>query len=270
MKTRLCCLFAILTASGAVFALAGPYSIEDGILVEMGPGYLTTFPIGGDLQDVFAIEFSEDGFIYGVNAEANTLVRIDPATGVPETVGSLGVDVDVTVDLDEDSTGQLRMLTGIVGGIPNGLFAVDRVSGAATLVCEPDYPWIFGLTSYDGGLWTSTDYPDPPDPGCGLKYIDHDGFMGLSLETASDGWIHTINSTCNGWTCSNWFSRINPSTSAVEHLGNYINETGVFGLTFEPSQLQPPAAIPALDRHGIVLLIVLLAAAGGAILRRTT
>jgi hypothetical protein len=242
--------------------------IEDGVLVVMGPGYETTIPIGGDLHDVAAIEFSEDGSIYGVVPATDTLVRIDPATGDSETVGSLGIDLaGGMIDLDEDPAGQLRMLADS----PSGLYEIDRQTGLTLLVCEPDFPGIYGLASFNGRLWTSSDSVDPSEPGCGLEYIDRDGFFGTELELGPEGWIHSVFGTCTGWSCSITFSRINPLTGAIDPLGSYLDDivpgqSGLGMLTFDPTERQLPPAIPALSRLGLLILVTSLAIAGAAIL----
>jgi len=245
--------------------------IENGVLVEMGPGYETTIPIGGDLHDVAAIEFSEDGSIYGVVPATDTLVRIDPATGDSETVGSLGFDLPgYSIDLDEDPAGQLRMLAHN----PRGLYEIDRQTGLASLVCELGYPETHGLASFNGRLWTSSDLVDPPEPGCGLEYIDRDGFNGCfgdTLELGPEGWIHSTFGTCAGWACSAYFRRINPSTSVCDYVGGYgyivgAGQSGLGGLTFDPTERQLPPAIPALSRLGLMILVISLATAGAAIL----
>ncbi len=265
MNRKLCCAALFILAGSTAAAVAGPYSIENGHVVIMGPGYHTATPIGNGPHNVSTIEFSVDGFLYGVNLDTDTLVKIDPATGVSETVGTLGIDLILDdIDLDEDAAGQLWMLDYNPSG--PGLYTIDRETGAASLFCEPDNH-LLGLASLNGSLWTSAGIPDPPDPGCGLEYIDHNGVFGYDLETGPDGWIHTLWSLSAMWGGgTGYFSRIDPVTGTVDHLGSYHSSHGVRGLTFDPTEQPTPAAIPALGWGGRTLFTLLLALAGAVIL----
>ena len=266
MNGKLCCAVLVILAGASTGAVAGPYSIENGHVVKMGPGYHTATPIGNGPHFVDAIEFSVDGFIYGVDSDSDILVKIDPATGISETVGPLGLDLYYfLVDLDEDVEGQLRMLAWS----PNGLYTLDRETGSASLVCEPDHTELLGLTSLNENLWTSSMVPDPPDPGCSFEHIDHNGVYGYNLETGPDGWIHTLRSSGTSGDWSSYFSRIDPATGTVEHLGTYNSFGGVSGLTFDPTEQPPPGpSIPALGWGGRVMFTLLLTLAGISILTR--
>ena len=74
------------------------------------------------------------GEIYGVDASANSLVRMEPATGALTTVGGFGFNVYLCsgMDIDTDGTAYAAMSTD------NGseLFTLDLGTGAATLLGE--------------------------------------------------------------------------------------------------------------------------------------
>ena len=74
------------------------------------------------------------GEIYGVDASANSLVRMEPATGALTTVGGFGFNVYLCsgMDIDPDGTAYAAMSTD------NGseLFTLDLGTGAATLLGE--------------------------------------------------------------------------------------------------------------------------------------
>ncbi len=269
MKTKHYCLVAVILAMGTVCTFGGPYTIDDrsGTIVEMGNGYDSTSPIGNGPHGVCAIEFSQDGFIYGVDPSSGTLVMTDPATGVSETVGSLGIAIEpYAVDLDEDESGQLRMLYTV----NHTVYLIDRETGVASLECQSTNPDIWGLASFDGRLWTSASMPDPPDTGCGLEYISHDGFFGTYLELGPDGWIHSTFASGAGWVVVTGFSRIQPTIGVIDHLGSFTADYGLSSLTFDPTEQPPAPAIPALNRIGTLFLVLILIAAGvSTLLRRS-
>lgn len=258
---------ALLLSAGIILAVpwaaasGGPYVIDqtgygpgNREIVKMDSSYQSVTPIGNGPHNVAAIEFSADGFIYGVNSDSDTLEKIDPSTGVSSTVGLLGVDIIYEVDLDEDESGQLWMLVG------NGLYLLDRNTGAASLDCEPS-DYTVGLASLAGTRWTSSNSLVPPGAGCGLEYINQSGDPFGNLERGPDGWIHGINGTCAGWACMTSFYRVHPASGVVENLANYGDLYGVGGLTFDPNE-QPSHEVPTLDWSGVALLISILTAAG--------
>ena len=78
MKRALFCIVAIF-GSGAV-CTAGPYTIRHDGIVKIDPWYQTATPIGGGYSGLDSIEYSQDGWLYGVNPLLDTLERIDPTT----------------------------------------------------------------------------------------------------------------------------------------------------------------------------------------------
>ncbi len=262
MKRKLCCAVLVILAGATTAAVAGPYSILSGTLVKIDSSYQTTFPIGDISNGVGSIDFSVDGFIYGVDAFSDTLVKIDPLNGNSETVGPLGVDLDWWTDLDEDGDGRLWLLQNGTGE----LFTIDRTTGAASLQCQADNPEVFGLAILDGRFFTSGYGPNPPDPGCGLEFL---GGTIPYLEKGPDGWIHTLIAEPFGFQYTSYiFSRVNPTNGALQELGRFgpgdIDE--FYGLTFDPAEQVPPPPIPTLGWQGRAMLILLLTIAGAAIL----
>jgi len=230
----------------------------------MDPSYQTAVTIGYVSPGVVSIEFSIDGFIYGVDPVFDTLVRIDPLSGVSETVGPLGVDFDWDTDLDEDEQGQLWLLQRFVGK----LYSIDTTTGAATFQCQADNPEIFGLAIHDGRFLTTFYPPDPPDPGCGFEYVTS---YTLYLEKGPDGWIHGLHFYPLGFQYTIYvFFRIDPTTGVHEELGTFGPGGGAYwGLTFDPTEQPPHAApIPTLGWSGQALFTLLLVIAGITILTR--
>lgn len=255
MKRMLLFVVFIVLAGRLASAQWGPYSSLSGEIVRIDPRYQATVPIGNGSQNVEAIEYSRDGFLYGVNSAADSLVRVDPSTGVAETIGPLGIDLDWIADLDEDGQGQLWLLQGDTGR----LYQVDRVSGAASLQCQANSSSLGGLVILDGTFYTTTYEPDPPDPGCGLEYID--GYAPY-LEKGPGGWIHELSYWYLPQHVFCVFSRIDPTTGSYEELGQFVYMWDTLeGLTFDPSDQLPPA-IPALDWGGCAVFILLLSIAG--------
>jgi len=266
MNGKLCCV-ALLVLTGATTAVfGGPYSIYNHDLVKLDWLYRTRTVIGIGGHSVSAIEYSVDGFIYGVNPSADTLERIDPTTGLTETIGQLGIDLDWTADLDEDARGQLWMLELGTGR----LYTTVRTSGAAALHCQTDDTEIAGLVSIGDTMYTTTWAQFPPtSPGCGLEYLAGWAFH---LEEGPEGWVHGI---YYQWVTWHWgydiFYRIHPTSGESEELGRFYSYPGesMWGLTFDPTEQPPPAfPIPALGWPGRALLTLLLAIAGITILTR--
>jgi hypothetical protein len=254
----------LILAGRTAAAYGGPYAIEEDHIVRIGPWYQSATPIPNGPHPVCAIEFSRDGALYGVNPYADALVKIDPTTGDMETVGPLGVDAPWPTFLDEDDDGQLWML---ITDSATQLYTIDRSTGAATLFCEPDSPYLGGLASIGGQRFTSSDYPSPPDPGCGIEYIRDDTYFN-SLDVGPDGWIWSLSCTAIGqWWSLCIFSRHDPVTGTSEEVGRFEFGPWYSSLTFDPND-QPAPSIPGLRPPGAVALALLLTAAGTWMLLR--
>ncbi len=269
MKRVLICVVLVMLAGGIATAQQQPYTVDydSNEIVQIDPGYQSMTSIAVLPYFADAIEYSRDGYIYGVSIARDTLIKVDPATGTAEIVGPLGFDFDWGIDLDEDDHGQLWMLASVDGG----LYTIDRITGTATLQCQPDFPYLSGLATADGRwLTTMLDWPNPPpDPGCGLEYMYPAGPGPLlHLEAANDGWIYELYPLCLTQFCYYKFSRHNPATGASEFLGEFVYFWGgLSGITLKPSA-QPSQSIPALGLPGTAILVFLITTAGSLILRR--
>ena len=258
----------VLIAGGAS-AHRGPYTVntDTGQLVQIDPGYQSMTPVADLPYSIDAIEYSTDGFIYGVSATTDTLIKVDPDTGSVEIIGALGIDLDWHADLDEDDQGTLWMLEGGAGG----LYTIDRATGSATLQCQADFPYVSGLAIADGNRWTTRfDWPNPPqEPGCGLEFLfPSPSASSCELETADDGWIYIRSAWYLPQTVHITFHRFDPISGYGELLGEFsFFWGGLTGITFNPND-QPSPNIPDLGRPGAMILILLLTASGAWILMR--
>lgn len=262
MNEKLVCAMASTLIGTAAIAFSGPYSIFDGEIVKINRGYQTMEPVGGGPHWLEAIEFSEDGHLYGVNSDS--LLRFDPLTGQAETVGPLGIVLDLEIDLDEDADGQLWLLQGFTGE----LFTIDKITGSANLQCQSSIPDIYGLVIIDGRFITTTYLTDPQDPGCGLEaiYSPRTSY----LEKGPDGAIHGLRyqAITFQWDAAVFF-RIDPTSGAHEELGRFfLGWSDMRGLTFDPTEQPTPAPVPAIGWPSRVLFTLLLAIMGVSILTR--
>jgi hypothetical protein len=259
-----------ILAVGSVVASGDPYTVENGQIVTVDLWHHTTTAIGGGAHDLSAIELSEDGFLYGIDVYAGTLERIDPATGSSETVGSLGIATDLWLaDLDEDATGQLRLLASDENS--SRLYSVDRSTGAASLVCQSDVPFLMGLASSGGHTWIGTLVPNPPDPGCGLELVAATTYR-TYLDAGPDGLVYALSEfALPSLELTEYvFYRVNPANGSVTVFWDLTtNSTRSFeGFTLDPTEQPPSLHIPTLDWRGAAALALLLAASGAWLLLR--
>jgi hypothetical protein len=267
MKRWFFCALAVFGSVGSTEAMSSPYTVDGSHVSKVDQWYQTTHKLDNGPHNVMAIEFSIDGYIYGVNPYADTLERIDPESGIAEIVGPLGVDLDPG-DLDEDAQGQLWMLE--YG--PARLYTIDRTSGTATLHCEPDDETILGLVSIGDQMYTTSSAQVPSaNPGCGLEYLYRGGYS-LHLEHGPGGYVYILGFYHVGWHYTVYtFTRYDPETGQSSRLGEIGRPDGsgaLWSLTFDPADLQPhPPPVPALDSSGIAILIAFVAAAALSRLR---
>jgi hypothetical protein len=261
MKRTLFCMLIATLASTAVTALNGPYTSADSRLARIDQSYRNLEFIGNDRFDVWCLEYSTDGFLYGVDPYPDTFLRIDPNTGTGTVVGPLGVTMGPPgwVDLAEDEFGQLWMLGS------GALYTIDHTTGAATFQCQAATVELAGLTFLDGRMLTTAYQPNPPNPGCGLEIF---GSFNNHLEAGPDGWIYGLRVIQLFQSSWNIVSRTDPSTGVSQELGRfYLREDHLNGLTFDPTE-QPLPAVPTLARSGMMVFIILLVAAGALTLAR--
>jgi len=239
--------------------VASPYTIANSQLARIDLRTSTLEMIGtASFGSVTCLEYSEEGFLFGIDAQSDTLIRIDPQTAASETIGPLGVDFGYGVgDLAEDGAGQLWYLA------EGELYRIDRVTGNANHECQGASPDLHGLTFLDGRLVTSSGLYMPPEPGCGLEYV---GVGSNSIATGPDGRIYWIYITTVPWDPFFIIARFDPDSGTRQDL--FISRTGLEGLAVAPGQLLMP--IPGLGPVGTAILIVLTAAAAVFLLRRVS
>jgi uncharacterized protein YjiK len=82
------------------------------------------------------------GMLYGVDADSNQLLRIDPGTGLPFVIGSLGADVGRVEGLALDTAG--HRLFGL-DAANDELIQIDTNTGAAVVVAPTTRPGVAGI-----------------------------------------------------------------------------------------------------------------------------
>jgi hypothetical protein len=129
---------------GVSFGLGAPpsvlYDVDSATGASSNPRPLAGNPLGG----LTGIEMGPDGRVYAVTTwslnandpDRNTLLQIDPATGVATPIGVTGLPTLVEGDLSFDpTTGRLYGIGSIRGSgtqTRNHLFTIDLVTGQAT------------------------------------------------------------------------------------------------------------------------------------------
>jgi hypothetical protein len=272
MKRMFLCGVTMLGSAAIAVAQSGPFSIlfPDHELVLIDPGYQTTTSITSAPENLAAIEYSENGLVYGVDWTTDTLLRADPATGTFETVGPLGFDLLGAADLDEDDAGQLWMLPCNTGA----LYRIDATTGAASFECQTATMELCGLATFDNRRWTTTLLTEPPaDPGCGFEILQANTVSTSAyLDSAADNWIFAIHYNVTPGLETSTVSRIDPVTGAEESLGIFTyHGTGdgsvLNGITFDPND-QPSLSVPVFGWPGVAAMTVLLLAAAWWVLQR--
>ena len=259
MRSKLWLLIFVVLMTIAQMANAEVYTIAGYELAKINLYNSSLEVIGtASFGSVTCLEYSEDGFLYGIDAQYDTLIRIDPQTATRETIGPLGVDVGYGGgDLAEDDVGRLWYLA------EGELYRIDRITGNASFECQGASPDLHGLTFLDGRLVTSSGMYMPPDPGCGLEYA---GVGSNSIATDPYGRIYSVYITTVPWDPFYILKRFDPDTGVSQEL--FISRTGLGALAVAPGQLMIP--IPGLGSAGVAILIVLTAGAAVILLRRTT
>ena len=126
--------------------------------VEPSLSYAPLDPNAGKSPRVDALAYDDAASKwYGLDTLANTLVTLDPTTGVLNTIGANGIDTSRFNGADiSDATGILYLGTPAASSDPqSNLYTVNKTTGAVTLVGQIDYPTADTLI---GGL---TVVPEP-------------------------------------------------------------------------------------------------------------
>jgi hypothetical protein len=112
------------------------YDPSSGAATSSGPAlaYVAGDPSDGADPAIAATGALPGGEIYGVDATANALVRIDPVAGTLTTVGGLGFNVYLCSGMDIDTDGTAFAALSTETG--SELYTVDLETGAARLLGE--------------------------------------------------------------------------------------------------------------------------------------
>lgn len=83
------------------------------VLCTLNMSTLVLTPVGtGTEGRIMAIDFADDGFLYGPSINPDKLYRIDPATGAVTAIGPVGMDLNFGQDVSFDlATNQLYTIT---------------------------------------------------------------------------------------------------------------------------------------------------------------
>lgn len=110
------------------------YDPASGATASSGPelAYVAGDPSEGANPAIAATGALPNGQIYGVDATANTLVRMEPTTGALTTVGGFGFNVYLCSGMDIDTNGTAYAALSTDTG--SELYTVDLTTGAATLL----------------------------------------------------------------------------------------------------------------------------------------
>ncbi|MEO5559542.1 MAG: hypothetical protein ABIO49_06965 [Dokdonella sp.] len=244
---------------------------------------------GQTIGNISGLTTSVDGSLYAIAGATKFLLKIDPAGGLAEVIGDLGLrgsgsgqfdalDLGMTADCD----GNLWMSSGVL----KQLWKVDAKNGATTLIGSTGHP-IAGLVYRAGTLYGSGSRDDH-----GFYRVDQRTGIAALIGTFGPSAPSELNSVSMSfddqgvlWAVLNYvppntgsvtpdwsdLARIDPATGAMTVLGpitgpESLRQAGMKGFTLTPSQCASVAASAAATPVGspwaLTLLGGLLAAAG--------
>lgn len=184
-------------AQETMYALQG---WQPASLVRLDPAdgtVLGILPLVGDEEFVRALADDSDGTLYTIDltqwSESDLLLAIDRFTGVTEVVGETGFDWNFSALAVEPKSGTLY------GATDNGVFTVDRATGAAWLVAPISGAGFDQLTSFAinaQGRAFATDTVDAALYSVDLKTgnaerigsLGGEWFFGLTFDAAGTLW----------------------------------------------------------------------------------
>ena len=142
----------VQTASAGLLAYTVDTTTDQLMSIDLSTG--TTNVIGATgFEDVEGLAYHHaTGTLYGVDDSSDQLLTFDLTTGAGTVVGSLGQNFsDVGLAFAADGT----LYAG--GDLSDsGLFSIDLLTGAATLIGDPSVS-PFGLAFYDGVMYGVSD-----------------------------------------------------------------------------------------------------------------
>jgi len=134
-----------------VMILVSPYLIQ---LYTLDLETYALTPVGaGTTEQVIAMDFADDGFLYGPSINTGKLIKIDPATGETTTIGDLGINVGATHDVTFDEVD--NKLYTIASGETTSFGYYDLTTGAFNEIAPMA---MTGVTEY--ACLVSTNTPD--------------------------------------------------------------------------------------------------------------
>ncbi len=144
-------ILLVLLTSSPLTAQQNGYSIADS-----DPDQLFLVPLDGtapvpvgvlSVEDILGLAFDSSGTLYGVSADTDSLVIVDPASAQVTSVGALGFDASVAGGVTFDPDGLLWLVSG------NDAYTVDPASGQAELQGHIEAPVeVMGLTACSSQL----------------------------------------------------------------------------------------------------------------------
>ena len=165
--------------SGITYLVISDYNARTSMLYTIDLSNASTTPIGPINALIRDIAIDNNGLMYGVDSDADTLVAIDKTSGAAQVIGSLGIDAVFGQGLDFDAeTGVLYLASMALD--QSTMYTVDPATGATTPIglmggeldgmaiaksgipcsTQADTPWL----SYDIASGTVTPDPDQTHP----------------------------------------------------------------------------------------------------------
>ena len=249
--------------------------------------------VGGQfINRVTGLSYGPDGSIYAVSDSLKALVRIDPASGAAQVVGSLGLSGQGVGQYDALDLGMAADCDGafwLSSATINALWRVDPSSGAATHVATLA-PSITGLAVRDGELLGAAGRGDNRlyriDTASGATEVigsfgSQAGWLAsVAMSFDDDGRLlaalNYIPPAPGDTQVREWsdLAVLDPDTGVMEVLGEIrgpqsLRGIGIRGLLAGPplcragQPTQSAAAVPASSPWALGLLVLLLL--GGAL-----
>lgn len=135
------------------------------------------------VSDVCGLALADDGFFYALTSNLsdvpNSLLRVDPATGMSAAVGSVGVDiVGISSSLAFDHTSSLLYMIACAGIGDCDLYTIDRHTAAPSLI-----------TAVDGVVWRVNAMAFSPEGG--LYVYESTAAKVTQIDKTTGDWIAT-------------------------------------------------------------------------------
>ncbi len=117
--------------SGITYLVISDYNARTSMLYTIDLSNASTTPVGPINALIRDIAIDNNGLMYGVDSDADTLVAIDKTNGAAQVIGSLGIDAVFGQGLDFDAeTGVLYLAS--MAFDQSTMYTVDPATGATT------------------------------------------------------------------------------------------------------------------------------------------